>query len=140
MNNPLAASLLSSMGYNKRDRVKVYLEFIRMMARLELNPAKMKLLSVFFESYLKLNQSEELILKAEVKRLYPKEEEKMMELITSWEKKARKEGKLEGKLEGKKEGIEEVAIRLLAKGLDPEMIKEVTGLSESEIDKLQPSL
>lgn len=139
IDNPVAAALLSSMGYNKSERIKVYLEFIRMMAHMKLNPAKMELLAVFFEAYLKLNHKEEIILQSEIKRLYPKEEERMMEMITSWEQKGRKEGKLEGKLEGKKETAEEIAAKMLKKGLDPELIIEVTGLSESDIDKLQLS-
>ncbi|RED84005.1 hypothetical protein [Cohnella phaseoli] len=57
-NNPVAAALLSSMGYNKKDCVTVKLEFLRMMTRLQLDPARMKLLTVFFETYLPLTEAE----------------------------------------------------------------------------------
>lgn len=50
--NPVAAARLSKMGYTKEERVQVKLEFIRMLVRLELDPARTELLFGFFETYL----------------------------------------------------------------------------------------
>ena len=50
--NPVAAALLSKMGYTKEERVQVKLEFVRMLVRLELDPARTELLFGFFETYL----------------------------------------------------------------------------------------
>ncbi len=58
-NNPVAAALLSKMGYQNKERVQVKLEFLRMLVRMELDPARMTLLTGFFESYLILNKAEE---------------------------------------------------------------------------------
>ncbi|WP_299287375.1 Rpn family recombination-promoting nuclease/putative transposase [uncultured Mucilaginibacter sp.] len=46
------------------------------------------------------------------------------------------EGKIEGKLEGKIEGKIEVAKKMKLKGISPKDISELTGLTESEIEKL----
>ncbi len=46
------------------------------------------------------------------------------------------EGKIEGKLEGKLEGKIEVAKKMKLKGISPKDISELTGLTESEIEKL----
>lgn len=43
-NNPVAAALLSKMGYTKKEKVQVKVEFLRMMARMELDPARMALI------------------------------------------------------------------------------------------------
>ncbi len=42
----------------------------------------------------------------------------------------------EGKIEGKKEGILEIALKMKSKGLSSKDISELTGLDESEIEKL----
>lgn len=39
--------------------VQVKLEFLRMLVRMELGPARMTILTGFFETYLKLNEEEE---------------------------------------------------------------------------------
>jgi hypothetical protein len=86
--NPVAAALLSKMGYNKRDRIQVKLEFLRMLLYLELDPARMHLITGFFDTYLVLDDIEESKLWAELRALDPKEEAKLMEIKTNWEKSA----------------------------------------------------
>ena len=46
------------------------------------------------------------------------------------------EGEEKGKMEGKMEGKLEVAIIMKAKGIEPSLIAEVTGLSKEDIDRL----
>ena len=121
-NNPVAAALLSKMGYNKSERVRVKIEFLRMLVGLQLDPARTELLAAFFETYLKLNPQEEILLHHEIEQM-PKEV-RVMELMTSWEKKGRKEGKIE------------VARNLLAMGVDLKLIKRATGLREADITQL----
>jgi predicted transposase/invertase (TIGR01784 family) len=61
------------------------------------------------------------------------------------EQKGREEGKAEGREEGKAEGREEganqkqleIAIKMLRKGIDKEIISEITGLSLSEIESIK---
>ena len=45
-------------------------------------------------------------------------------------------GRKEGRKEGKIEGIKEIAKKLLSKNISKEEISEITGLDESEIDKI----
>jgi hypothetical protein len=101
--NPIAAALLSKMGYTKTEKVQVKKEFLRMLVRLELDPARMHLIAGFFETYLKLSDKENIELQEDIQNLETKEGESIMELLTQWEKdgmlKGLKIGKIEGKIE-----------------------------------------
>ena len=66
-NNPVAAALLSKMKYNKKERVYVKVEFLRMLVRLELDPARMRLITGFFDTYLVLSKIEEKKLQNEIR-------------------------------------------------------------------------
>jgi flagellar biosynthesis/type III secretory pathway protein FliH len=107
-NNPVAAALLSKMGYQPEEKVQVKLEFMRMLTRMQLDPARMTLLAGFFETYLKLNAHEEQVLDTEIQKLNAEEVQKMMEITTSWHEKGREEGRMEGRMEGKTEGEAEI--------------------------------
>lgn len=63
-----------------------------MIARLRLDPARTKLLSGFIDTYLQLRAEEQEKLCAQVKELPHKEEEKIMEIMTSWKREGIKEG------------------------------------------------
>lgn len=128
--NPVAAALLSEMGYKEEEKIQVKKEFLRMMTSMELDPAKQRLIYGFFETYLKLSDKEEEQLMAEIEKL--PEEEKIMALPISYEEK--------GKEIGKEEGKKEVAIEMLKKGFDMTLISEVTHLELEEIKKLKNQL
>jgi hypothetical protein len=89
--NPAAAALLCKMGYTKREKIEVKMEFLRMLLRLELDPARLTLLTGFFDTYLRINEAEEQKVIEEVKAMSAKEGEK---------------GKQEGKQEGIQEGMQ----------------------------------
>ena len=104
-----------------------------MMTRLRLDPARMELLAVFFETYLPLKPHEEEQLQLEIDKSPLKKEVRMMEWITSWEKKGRQEG-----IEvGMKKSINDIAIKMMKENLDPALISKVTGLSLEELHKLK---
>ena len=103
-NNPAAAALLSKMGFKPGERVRVKLEFMRMLARLKQDPARTELLGGFFETYLKLNQEEEGQLYYELGKIDKKEADTIMQITTSWHEKGRMEGRVEGRVEGRTEG------------------------------------
>ncbi|RKD25793.1 transposase [Ammoniphilus oxalaticus] len=138
--NPVAAALLSKMGYTEDERVKVKVEFLRMLVRLEQDPARTQLLTGFFETYLKLSRQEEQQFEQELNKLKPEEAKQMMEITTSWHKKGRAEGRAEGLAEGVAKGKAETAKNMLMIGMDKELIAKVTGLSKEQIDKLQKEL
>lgn len=79
--NPVAAALLSKMGFHEDERIQVRKEFLRMLVRMKLNPAKERYIYGFFESYLKFNEVEEEILVNGVKNLDKDEAMKIMDKI-----------------------------------------------------------
>ncbi|MGY0691481.1 Rpn family recombination-promoting nuclease/putative transposase [Virgibacillus sp. FSP13] len=128
--NPVAAALLSKMGYTNEERVQVKIEFLKMMARMELDPAKQRLIHGVFETYLTLNKSEEEEVVKEIKQL--DDADKILELPISYEER----GIEKGKEIGEQSGVKKVAREMLKKGLSVELIAEVTHLEKGEIQRL----
>ncbi len=129
--NPAAAALISKMGYTEKERVQVKIEFLKMMTRMKLDPAKQRLIYGFFETYLKLSDEEEEELMEEIQNL--PDAEKIMELPISYEERGKKIGRQEGKQEGK----QEVAFQMLKKDLPLDLIVEVTQIDRHEIERLR---
>lgn len=124
--NPVAAALLSKMGYNEDEKIEVKKEFLRMITRMELDPARQRLIYGFFETYLKLSKEEEDKLMEEIRNL--PEAEKILEIPISYEEK------------GKEIGKKEVAMEMLKKGLGVELISDVTHLKIQEIEELKKQI
>ncbi|SFM18857.1 RpnC/YadD family protein [Salibacterium qingdaonense] len=139
--NPLAAAFLSKMGYNEKEKIQVKKEFLRMMVRMNIDPAHFTLLTGFFETYLTLTPSEEEQLREEVKTMEKQESDKVMELMVSYEKKGLEKGKEQGLEQGRKQGKErtktEIAAAMLKKDMDVETIAEVTGLTTDKVIQLK---
>ena len=49
--NPVAAALMSKMGYSEKEKVEVKKEFLKMLVRMELNPAQSRFIDAFFETF-----------------------------------------------------------------------------------------
>lgn len=98
--NPAAAALMSCMDYREEEKVKLKIEFLKMILRMRLDPARMQLLIGFFETYIKLSlQDEELVQRKLAEELPPKEVSEMTEILTSYHLRGREEGREEGKKE-----------------------------------------
>ena len=80
--NPLAAALLSQLDCQPSERLQVKLEFLRLLTRMELDPARMELNTVFFERYLKLSAEEERALQEKLPEELSAEEVKR---VRNWE-------------------------------------------------------
>jgi hypothetical protein len=130
--NPVAAALLSKMGYTEREKTELKVEFLFMLLRLKLDPAKQILIMGFFDTYLQLTEEEEQKVIVEVRAMSAKEADKVMEIINSYERRGRELGKEEGKLEA----IRTVAKRMKEKGKTIQEIAEMTGLQIEEIERL----
>jgi hypothetical protein len=91
--NPLASALMAKMKMSPKDRPRVKLECLRLLASLRLDPARKQLIGVFVDSYLKLNELEARQFARRIANLGPAERRATMELTTSWEEKGRAEGK-----------------------------------------------
>src|SRR5690625_2652093 len=132
--NPVAAALLSKMGYTEKERVEVKKEFLKMLVRMELDPAKSKFLNDFFETYLKLSEEEEEELMKEMKHSDYADE--ILELTNSWEERGIKKG-IE---EGKELATKELALEMLKEGSSVAFVAKVTHLNKEEIEELKKSL
>jgi hypothetical protein len=127
-NNPIAAALISKMGYTKKERVQVKKEFLRMLVKMQINPAEMELINGFFESYLSLNEREEVELMAEIKQLNQEESEQILKLPNSWMEKGMQEEK------------RKIALQMLKEGLSVEIIARITELDYEEIEAIKRNL
>ena len=57
--NPVALALLGKMGYEPEEKVRIKVEFLRMLVQLRLDPARQTLVHGIFEKYHKLSVNEE---------------------------------------------------------------------------------
>lgn len=129
--NPVAAALMSKMKIDTSDRPKVKAECLRLLVTLQLDPAKMQLISGFIDTYLNLNQQEESIFQSELSTIDHKEQEQIMEITTSWQ--------LRGRVEGQCNTILRQLNRKL--GTLPESITEqIKSLEPNQLDSLTEDL
>src|SRR5690625_2193692 len=99
----------------------------------------MTLLIGFFEAYLKLSEKEEEQFMEEAKKL--KDADKVFDIPISYVEKGKaigeKIGIEKGERVGRKIERNEVALKMIAKGLDDQLIMEMTGISEEELAELK---
>jgi len=103
--NPVACALMAKMRIAEKDRPRVKLECLRMLAKMQLDPARTTLVGTFIESYLRLSPDETARFSRDFARLEESEKEATMELMTSWERK--------GLEQGLAAGTERIVLRLL---------------------------
>ena len=118
---------MAKMKIERRDRPTVKAECLRLMVTLKLDPAKMQLISGFVDTYLHLNSNEEQIFQSQLNTMESEQQEQIMEITTSWERK----------------GQTSTILRLLNRKLGtlPEAIAEqVKSLESSRIDALTEDL
>jgi predicted transposase/invertase (TIGR01784 family) len=127
--NPVAAALLSKMGFKEDEKVQVKLEFMRILARLKLDPARMELIGGFFETYLKLNREEEEEFYRELGRIDEKEVQAIMQITTTWHEKGRTEGIAEGRTEGIAEGRAEETRTIILEFLEHRFGEQPLGVA-----------
>ncbi|WP_342393876.1 Rpn family recombination-promoting nuclease/putative transposase, partial [Anabaenopsis tanganyikae] len=142
--NPVAAALMAKMKIPPSERPQVKAECLRLLITLKLDPARMQLISGFVDVYLNLNGTEEELFQVTANNMGLLQEEKYMEIVTSWERKARQEGIQEGIQQGVQQGVQEaqetIAINLLRRGMGAEETREITGLSLERVRELQGRL
>ncbi len=97
--NPVAAALMAKMKMTDRERPRVKLECLRLLATLRLDPARTKLIGGFIESYLDLSAREMQQYEREFEALKPKERLTTMANASLWQKEAEVMGKYQGKWE-----------------------------------------
>ncbi len=120
--NPVAAALMAKMKIAKKDRPKVKMECLRLLATLQLDPARTFLISGFVDTYLRLNQSEEQVFQSEIAKIQTvAEQEKVMELTTSWMERGLEQG-LERGLEQERRSAISSLMELRYGSIDDELL------------------
>jgi flagellar biosynthesis/type III secretory pathway protein FliH len=105
--NPVATALMAKMQIAPRDRPKVKVQCLRVLATLRLDPAKSGLIGAFIENYLRLNANEIKQYQQELAKLPVAEKEATMKLMTSWEQKGIEEGLRQGLEQGLEQGLQQ---------------------------------
>ena len=102
--NPIASALMAKMKMAPRDRARVKVQCLRLLATLKLDPAKTKLIAGFVDSYLQLTDVEMKHYERELAALADQEKKDVLDILTSWERQGMEIGKEEGRQIGKEEG------------------------------------
>lgn len=129
--NPVASALMAKMNIAPSERPRVKAECLRLLATLRLDPARMKMIGGFVDTYLKLNAAEEEIFQTEIAKFEVAKQEVVMEIVTSWELKGRQKGKLE------------IIMRLLNRKVGvvtPELEEQIRQLSTTQLEDLAEAL
>ena len=129
--NPIAAALMAKMRMEPTDRARVKLACLRMLAKLQLDPARRELISGFVDSYLRLTIEEKSEFEAELAAIEPREKEDVMEIVTSWME------------EGLQKGQRVLVLRQLRKrlgALDERAESRIEALSTERLEELGEAL
>jgi Domain of unknown function (DUF4351)/Putative transposase, YhgA-like len=129
--NPVASALMAKMKIAPKDRPRVKSECLRLLATLQLDPARMQLISGFIDTYLRLNAQEKEIFQAEIAQFEPTQQEVVMQIVTSWME------------EGIQQGELKIIQRLLTKRIGlitPELQEQLRGLSLTQLEDLAEAL
>jgi predicted transposase YdaD len=133
--NPVASALMAKMQIAPEDRPRVKAECLRLLVTLQLDSARMQLISGFVDTYLTLTESEEQAFQEELGRIEPEEQERVMQIVTSWMR--------TGIEQGRREGEVSIVMRLLRRKigeLNPEVEAKVRELPDSQLEALSEAL
>ncbi|WP_203248492.1 RpnC/YadD family protein [Sporosarcina beigongshangi] len=139
--NPVAAALLGKMGYREDEKVQVKIEFLKMLTRMQLDPARSRFINDFFEQYVKLDAKEEVQFMREARRMESEGEFKFTQLPNSWEDRGIRKGLEQGIEQGIEQGAEKerevLAVKMLREGFPMDVIAKLTDLDKEAIEKLK---
>lgn len=105
----------------------------------ELDPARQALISGFIDTYLRLTIEEQRVFDAELKKIEPEQQERVMEIVTSW----MEQGIEQGIEQGAKQGKCDLVLRQLRKRLgylDAESEGRIGQLSVEQLEELAEAL
>ncbi|MDB9313677.1 DUF4351 domain-containing protein [Spirulina sp. CS-785/01] len=135
----MASALMAKMQFSPEERPRVKLECLRLLATLRLDPARMKLISGFIDTYLRLNAAELEIFQQELDTIEPvTTREEVMQITTSWKEEGLQEG-LEQGLERERNLVTRQIKRRLGE-LSPQLEEQIQQLSVDQIEALGEAL
>ena len=126
---------MAKMNIASEERPRVKLECLRLLATLRLDPARMKLISGFIDTYLRLNVEEERLFQADINTIEPSEQEVVMEIVTSWMERGIEQGRQQGEVA--------LIMRQLNRrfgGVVPEVEARIRSLSTEQLENLGEAL
>jgi Domain of unknown function (DUF4351)/Putative transposase, YhgA-like len=129
--NPVASALMAKMRMDAGERSLVKLVSLQLLASLGLNPAQMQLISGFIDTYLKLSAEEKVRFEEELATIESRQQEDVMQIVTSWME--------EGIEQGKKQGELALLNRLLHRrfgSLSPQLQEQIENLSIPQLEDL----
>ncbi|MBC8102578.1 MAG: DUF4351 domain-containing protein [Cytophagales bacterium] len=143
--NPVASALMARMKFAARDRPRVKLECLRLLATLRLDPARTQLISGFVDTYLRLNTTEMMRYQRGLAGLEVQEQEDVMVLTTSWKEEGIQQGIQQGIAEGLQQGEANIVLRLLHRKFGPSAFAtglgaEIRSLDSSQLEALSDAL
>jgi len=136
--SPVLAALMANMQRGPKEAARVKLACLRMLAKLQLDPARQELISGFVDSYLELTMEEEEQLGEELQELTPPERNNVMEIVTSWMKRGLEQGRQEGLDHERKLVLRQLRKRL--GDLDPAVKAQIELLSADRLEQLGEAL
>jgi predicted transposase YdaD len=134
--NPVAAALMSKMNVALRDRPRVKLESLRMIATGRSNPAEKQVVAVFMDAYLPLDAPQQAEFDERLEAAGMKEKEAVMELTTSWERAGLEKGRAQGMVRGLERGTER-GRNVLADAVLKFLQQKVGALSEERAERVR---
>ena len=135
--NPLANALMAKMQMTPQEHVQVKLECLRLILTGKLNPARMKMLTGFVDTYLQLSEDEDGLVQAQLADLVPREA--FMEWVSPFERWGEMRGLKQGRIEGQMEEALKILLRLYKRrfGLMKDKVEtRVRALPITEIEEL----
>jgi Domain of unknown function (DUF4351) len=141
--NPVASAFMSKMQMETQQRPEVKLKALQLLSDLDLNPAQVDLVSGFIDTYLDLNTSEEREFQQQLANIEPRQEEKVMQIVTSWMRQGLEQGLEQGLQRGKQQEAASLIIRQLTRrvGLINQQLEEnIRTLATSQLEDLGEAL
>lgn len=106
-----------------------------MLVTLQLNPAKIELISGFIDTYLRLNTTEEQALNTELEQANLVEKEQIMEIVTSWMEKGIERG-----IERGEQKIIQRQLKRRFDNINPTLESRINTLSLEQIENLADAI
>ena len=141
--NPIASALMAKMQIAPHERAKVKLECLRLMLTLRLDPARMKMITGFVDTYLELNREEFQEFNRELAKEAPAKQKEVMEITGNWMKEGWEKGLKQGEAKGRREGESTLVLRQLPRRVGPltkKLEKQVRALPLEQLELLAEAL
>ncbi|NER29686.1 MAG: flagellar assembly protein H [Symploca sp. SIO1C4] len=130
--NPVALALMAKMRMAPSERAQVKAECLRLLVTLRLDREKMAFIFGFIGTYLPLNDEEEEQFQQALEHMDLGTKESVMEFVTDWQEKGRKQGLYEGRQESKQEDILRI-LEVRFEDIPPELRKLVSKINDLEV-------